>query len=122
METPTTTKVRDRTAERERSRLRKQAQRDAKRGKKGKEAEKSREKRERDWEDVEDVVVEAPAKKRVVEEAPKVVFEDLPSPWIPLAVGLGGLFLYNKSPMVQEWVQKSIQSRPGCSFRSCHGG
>jgi len=42
------------------------------------------------------------------ETEPTIELPELPSPWIPLAVGLGGLFLYNRVPVIQEWVNKGM--------------
>jgi len=120
------TKKRDRTVDREKERVRKQAQRAAK--------------REREpvapefnevilqpvapapaWTEEEMVGVEEfepIAKKSKIEKVknfdvpfetePTIELPELPSPWIPLAVGLGGLFLYNRVPVIQEWVNKGM--------------
>ena len=149
-------KVRDRTVEREKARLRKQKERDTRKAEKM--AEASRLKRERGDSDVEVILQPSedemapkkvktekkvkPEKKRKFEAIEHDLTEDgclaceeeytltgatshfqensptagssspfaadsalsVPSPWVPLAIGLGGVFAYQKSPVIRTFV------------------
>jgi len=50
--------------------------------------------------------VEIPAHLRSANQEFVCPLEQMPSPWVPLALGFGGLFAYHKSPVIKEFINK----------------